>query len=140
MSMARSSRIRGLGEVNLRVKDLEGMTRFYVDVLGLKPIHESEKHVFLKVAEGFGGHTQVVALFNAMHDGDKNAPDIKKTTLHHIAFEIQLRDYAAERRRLEGLGLEVTEEEHPEVHWRSAYLHDPEGNLVEFVAYDERIS
>jgi catechol-2,3-dioxygenase len=41
------SSIKGLGEVNLRVKDLEKMTGFYIDVLGLKPIYESKRHVFL---------------------------------------------------------------------------------------------
>jgi len=133
------SSIRALGEVNLRVRDLKTMTRFYVDVLGLKPIYQSDKHVFLKVADGFEGHTQVVALFNYKFDGGKAMPQIKKTTLHHVAFNIALKDYAPEKARLAGLGLQISEELHPEVHWRSMYFHDPEGNQIEFVSYDKSV-
>jgi catechol-2,3-dioxygenase len=133
------SRIKALGEVNLRVRDLKEMTRFYVGVLGLKPIYESEKHLFLKIADGYEGHTQVIALFNYKYDGGKVRPDTKRTTLHHIAFSLQLKDFTSEKRRLERLGLNVTEEEHKEVHWRSMYFHDPEGNQVEFVSYDKRV-
>lgn len=134
------SAIKGLGEVNVRVKDLATMTKFYVDVLGLKPIYKSKKHVFLRVADGFGGHTQVVALFNHEYDGHRNAPDAGKSTLHHVAFEIPLKSLAVERRRLEDAGLEISEEEHPEVHWRSIYFDDPEGNQIEFVSYDKTLT
>jgi len=116
------------------------MTRFYVDVLGLKPIYKSKKHVFLKVAEGFQGHTQVVALFNYKHDRNKTPPDSRRSTLHHIAFEIPLRSLATEKRRLRNAGLEISEEEHPQVHWRSIYFDDPEGNQIEFVSYDRQLT
>jgi catechol-2,3-dioxygenase len=46
------SKIKALGEVNLRVKNLKERTGFYVEVLGLEVIHKSEKHVFLKVTDG----------------------------------------------------------------------------------------
>ena len=130
----------GPGEVNLRVRGLQKMTRFYVDVLGLKPIYQSSKHMFLKVADGFQGHTQIVALFNYRCDGVKNTPDVKKSSLHHLAFEVPLKSFAAEKRRLEASGLEVTEVEHREIHWRSMYFDDPEGNQVELVSYDKRVT
>jgi len=113
------------------------MKRFYIDVLGLKPIYQSQKHVFLRIANGFQGHTQVLALFDYRHDNGKNAPDSSRSTLHHLAFEIPLKTFAAERRRLEAAGLEVTEVEHREIHWRSMYFDDPEGNQVELVCYDK---
>jgi len=50
--------VKGLGEVNLWVKDLDGMTRFYEELIGLRPIFKNQRHVFLKVAEGYGGHPQ----------------------------------------------------------------------------------
>ena len=131
--------IKGLGEVNIRVRDLVRMKRFYVEVLGLKPIYQSRRHVFLKVADGFRGHTQVVALFNYRAEGDRYAPDVRRSSLHHFAFEIPLRRFAAEKNRLEKLGLEVTEVEHGWVHWRSMYFDDPEGNEVELVSYDKRV-
>lgn len=134
------SSIRALGEVNLRVGNLKEMRRFYVEVLGLKPIYESEKHVFLKVAAGYRGHTQVVALFNYKFDRGGRRPDIKRTTLHHIAFSIPLKEFRTEKRRLRKLGLGISEERHREVHWRSMYFHDPEGNRVELVSYDEGVA
>lgn len=88
------------------------MTWFYADVFGLKAIHESEKRAFLRAADGYDSHTQVVALFNHKFDGGKMQPDIWKTTLHHIAINIPLRDFDAKKRRLKDLGLGINEELH----------------------------
>jgi catechol-2,3-dioxygenase len=41
-----------------------------------------------------------------------------------------------EKERLEALGLQVKTAEHAWVHWRSLYMNDPEGNMVELVCYD----
>jgi len=43
------------------------------------------------------------------------------------------------RQRLEALGLAVTTAEHGWVRWRSLYVEDPEGNMVELVCYDRSI-
>lgn len=48
------------------------------------------------------------------------------TPLHHIAFEISLKDYRSEKERLEKLGLQVTTTTHAWGHLRSIYLQDPE--------------
>jgi len=134
------SAIRGLGEVNLWVKDPAKMRAFYVDVLGLTPIHESGRHIFLKVADGFEGHPQAVALFNSRFKGVRVKPDITKTTLNHLAFSIPLKEFTPEKKRLEKLGLDVQVELHREPHWRSMYFHDPEGNQVELVAFDKTVA
>ena len=136
--MTKSS-IRGLGEVNLWAKDIARMREFYVDVLGLTPIHESKRHIFLKVADGYEGHPQVVALFNSRFAGVRVKPDITRTTLNHLAFEIPLAEFSHERRRLRRMGLDIDEELHREPHWRSLYFNDPEGNQIEFVAYDRSV-
>ena len=67
------------------------------------------------------------------------AVDQERTTFDHIAFTIGLSDYDPERKRLEGLGLRVEVKEHPWTKWRSLYFHDPEGNELELVCYDERL-
>jgi catechol 2,3-dioxygenase len=36
-------------------------------------------------------------------------------------------------------GQRVETAEHTWVHWRSLYVRDPEGNLVEFVCYDQNV-
>ena len=55
---------KGVGEIVLRVRDLDGMIAFYRRALGLELLRRvSEDIAFLRVAEGFGGHTQIVGFF-----------------------------------------------------------------------------
>ena len=63
----------------------------------------------------------------------------EKTTLHHIALNVSLEDFESEKNRLEGLGLKVRATKHEWLHVRSLYFADPEGNLLEFVCYDESV-
>ena len=58
-------RVKGLGEVSIRVRDLDAMHKFYEEVVGLEVLRRDESFVFFKVAEGYGGHTQNLALFDA---------------------------------------------------------------------------
>lgn len=91
---------------------------------------------FFKIAEGYGGHTQVLALFDRSQNPGYRGPDAATSTIDHIAFEIPLADFEGELTRLKSLGLKVETAEHAWVHWRSVYVTDPEGNLVELVCYD----
>ena len=135
--------VRGLGEVSLRVMNLAAMQKFYEEVVGLEVLRRDESFVFFKIAEGYGGHSQNLALF-AAHNQDFLEPKSlelspEKTTLHHIALNIALEDYAAEKSRLEGLGLKVVATEHAWLHVRSLYFAVPEENLLEFVCYDPSV-
>lgn len=123
-----------LGEIALRVKDLEAMTNFYHQAIGLTLLRKEPHMAFLKIADGFQGHTSILALFKR-RDGDIK----EKGALDHIAFSIDLPDYENERQRLESLGLPVRTAQHNWVQWRSLYVHDPEGNEVEFVCFDPSI-
>jgi len=139
-----NARIRGLGETVLRVKDLPAVRRFYTEVVGLDILQEFDGITFLKVADGYGGHTQIVGLFHESmpvpFPGDPRGPvRLEQTSLHHFALEIDKRDFDAELARLRGLGVEVTTVEHRWCRWRSVYVRDPEGNILELVCYDEAI-
>ena len=46
-------RVKGLGEVSIRVRDLDAMHKFYEDVVGLEVLRRDESFVFFKVAEGY---------------------------------------------------------------------------------------
>ena len=131
---ARPRRVKGLGEVSIQVKDLDVMHKFYEEVVGLEVLRRDESFVFFKVAEGYGGHTQNLALFQA-----ENELNPEQTTLHHIALNVALEDFETEKMRLEGLGLKVNATVHEWLHVRSLYFADPEGNSLEFVAYDETV-
>ena len=134
--MAQGS-VRGLGEIALRVDDLDAMAKFYEEVVGLELMDRFPTAVFFRIAEGFGGHTQILALFDRSVMPGFEGLDPKKTTLDHLAFEISLDDYEKEKRRIEETGVGVTTREFGWVHWRSLFFRDPEDNHVELVCYDE---
>jgi len=133
-------RIRGLGEVSIRVKDLDAMSAFYEDVVGLDVLRRDENFVFFEIADGYGGHSQNLALFDASErmflKSKSTTLNSGRSTLHHIALSIDLEDYEPEMKRLEGLGLDVRAAEHAWLHVRSLYFADPEGNLLALVCYD----
>jgi len=128
--------VRGLGEIALRINNLDAMQRFYEEVIGLPLLTRVPNSAFFKIADGYGGHTQVLALFDRAQSPGYRGTDAATSTIDHIAFEIALTDFADERNRLEALGLQVETAEHAWVRWRSLYVTDPEGNQVELVCYD----
>jgi catechol-2,3-dioxygenase len=123
-----------LGEIALKVKDIESMTVFYRDVIGLSVLRKEPHMVFFEISEGFEGHTAILALFK--REGETSA---SVGTLDHIAFSISLEDFEKEKARLENLGQKVQTNTHNWVQWRSLYVYDPEGNEVEFVCFDPSI-
>lgn len=139
----RPRRIKALGEVSIRVKDLDVMAKFYEQVVGLQVLRRDESFVFFKIAEGYGGHSQILGLFPATNLGfletKSSELDPVKTTLHHVALNVSIKDFESEKKRLEGMGLKVQATVHEWLHVRSLYFSDPEGNLLEFVCYDERV-
>ena len=132
----RRTAVRGLGEIALRVNDLDAMQKFYEEVIGLPLMTRFPSIAFFKIADGYGGHTQVLALFDRSQSPGYEGTNAGTSTIDHIAFEIPLADFEGEKKRLERLGLQVETAEHAWVHWRSLYVTDPEGNQVELVAYD----
>jgi len=131
--------VRGLGEIALRVNNLDAMQYFYEQVIGLSLMSRFPNSVFFKIADGYGGHAQVLALFDRAQGPGYRGTEAATSTIDHIAFEIALTDFADERKRLEALGLQVETEEHAWVRWRSLYVSDPEGNQVELVCYDGNV-
>ena len=116
-------RVKGLGEVSIRVKDLDAMHKFYEEVVGLEVLRRDESFVFFKVAEGYGSYTQNLALFEASNtmflDNKAVQLNSRETTLHNIALNVALEDFEPEKMRLEGLGLKVDATVHEWLHvWR----------------------
>ena len=128
--------IQGLGEVALRVVDLERMTSFYEQVVGLELWLQFDGGAFFCIEDGFGGHTRILALFDR-RSRDPVAPRAEASTLDHFAFEISVEAYDSERARLEQLGLAVWIREFPDLHWKRLFFQDREENTVEFVCYDD---
>jgi len=129
--------IQGLGEIALRVSDLDTMQHFYGDVIGLELLRRFPESAFFRVAAGAAGHTQILALFDR---GEEDRPRPGRSPLDHLAFAIAAEDYDGEKARLEALGFSVTAAYHEWTQWRSLYVHDPEGNTVELVCYDPEVA
>ncbi len=135
MTERASHAIKALGEVALRVHDLDRMQSFYEDVVGLELMERFPKAAFFRTAAGIGGHTQVFVLFDR-GDASPAGADSRATALDHVAFTVLLEDFEGEKTRIEQLGIPMETMEHGWVQWRSFYINDPEGNQVEWVCYD----
>ena len=128
-----------IAEIGLRVRNLAQMVAFYQEHLQLEVVLTKPTYVFLKVGEldsplGQVGHPQMLVLFNR-----ETQLDVSFSTLDHLAFEIPSERYAAERERLHALGMIVRERAWPDtLSWKacSLFFHDPEGNVIEFIAHD----
>lgn len=131
--------IKGLGEIALRVENLDRMQEFYEKVIGLELMKRFDNSAFFRIAKGVAGHTQILALFDRSKSEGYQGLDAQKSTVDHIAFEISKADYESEKKRLQELGFEVRTAEHAWVKWRSLYVYDPDGNNVELVCYDESV-
>jgi catechol 2,3-dioxygenase len=133
--------IKALGEVVLRVRNLKAMQESYENILGLELFESFDKIVFFKIAPGFEGQMQSLVLISESGGSDHKTRrysglDIRKTTLHHFAFARRQSDYQKECDRLQRLGLDVKMQVNEWVHYRSLYICDPNGNVVELVCYD----
>lgn len=140
-----TSPIKALGEVVLRVRNMNTMQEFYEKVVGLELLARYESVMaFFRIAPDYAGHTQTLALFDQFGKADHRSRhysgvDPEKSPLHHVAFTISLSDYETEKERLQNFGLDVETVEHTWQHYRSLYIADPEGNVVEFVCYDASV-
>ena len=136
----RGFRVRGLGEVAIRCDDLGRMAAFYEGVLGLERLsgNAAGEIVFFRLADGFQGHTQVLALFDrrlGARPGDGPPETGPLSSLHHVALNVPFAEQEAAMRWFEAQGLDHRVEHFGWVGWRGVFTQDPEGNTVELVAY-----
>lgn len=121
------------------------MVAFYRDVLGLKLLSGDHRAAitFFRIAEGFGGHTSVLALFHhaadqwGVHPQSADAPQTgARSSLHHLALTVRQEDQDAAMGWFEECGITFRVEHFDWIGWRGVFITDPEGNTVELVAAD----
>ena len=141
----RGFKIRALGEIAIRVRDMDAMVAFYRDTLGLKLLarHDEDRIVFFRISEGYGGHTAVLALF-CDEQGTNAAPgwahrEKSLSSLHHIAFTVSREEQDAVIDWYEAKAVPYRIETFPWIGWRGIFTTDPEGNMIELAAYDETV-
>jgi catechol 2,3-dioxygenase len=138
-------RALGIGEVVVRVADLQRSISFYRDVLGFRLIRVLHDAIaFMRVADGAEGHTQIIGLFSRAWPANREGKtwdgcEPRLSTLHHFAIEISLASYQSVVNYLIGKGLNPNMQTHPWIGWRSVYVSDPDDNTVEFVCYDPEV-
>ena len=144
--------VKGVSEIVLNVRDIGRMSRFYQDVLGFKlhsQLPEADPTiVFLTISDpgsalSRGGHPQLLALIDPVRHGRAQERfgeiERRRSTLNHIAFEIDLADYEPQQRRLAELGLNPSTEEFTFLRARALFFEDPEGNLLELICHDSSL-
>jgi catechol 2,3-dioxygenase-like lactoylglutathione lyase family enzyme len=146
MTENRGFKPRALGEIAIRCADLSRMSGFYGDVLGLDRLsgNASDGIIFFRIAEGFGGHTAVLALFRndigtrpgLRPTSDKAPATGAHSLLHHIALSLPFAEQDAAIAWYEKIGQPYSVEEFHWIGWRGVFTEDPEGNTVELLAYD----
>ena len=116
-------------ETCLYLHDLEGAKRFYHDKLGFEVIsYVPMRHIFFRVG------ASVLLCFNPSDSKNKvSPPGHFAEGNQHFAFEVHPEAYEASKKKIKGMGIEITDS----VTWRSGqesfYFNDPEGNVLEIV-------
>jgi catechol 2,3-dioxygenase len=129
MGESKPIRVRNVGHVVLKVRDIERSARFYCDVLGLTEVARGEfgrRMAFFST----GDNHHDVAVMEMGPDAPAPPPDA--TGLYHIALRIgtTLDELRAARAHLEKHGITKLRLRDHEVS-QSIYLDDPDGNMVE---------
>ncbi|MEM8789622.1 MAG: VOC family protein [Pseudomonadota bacterium] len=134
--------IRDLGEIAIRVRDMDAMFAFYRDTLGLEVLRPPTDGIaFFRIGAGHAGHTKVLALFSsaagrpaAPSQGSAPPATGPRSSLHHIALNIDFaaQDAAVDWYRSQGLDPQV--QRFDWIGWRGVFVTDPDGNTVELVA------
>ena len=137
--------VRDLGEVAIRVRNIDTMFAFYRDVIGLEVLTEPKEGIaFLRIGNGHRGHTKVLALFEPdagramLHPHGDDLPETgAKSSFHHMALNI---DWEAQEAAVEWYlqcGLNPVVQRFDWIGWRGVFVRDPDGNTVELVAKDQ---
>ena len=131
-----TGKAKALGEVAIRCSNVRDMARFYEDVVGLRRLEGNHRQelVFFRIADGHAGHTAILALFPGQDGADANS------SLHHFALTVDRADQDEITDYFDRIGQAYRIEEFAWVNWRGVFTADPEGNTVEFVAYDPSVS
>ena len=128
-------RPRALGEIAIRCADTRKMADFYENVIGLQRLsgNHNDGILFFKIADGFNGHTAVLALFR---DDAGNCETGERSSLHHIALSLPFDEQEAVKAWYDKIGQPYSVQIFGWIGWQGIFTKDPEGNTVELVAYD----
>jgi catechol 2,3-dioxygenase-like lactoylglutathione lyase family enzyme len=131
--MAAPFSIRQLDHVVLRVRELQPMLRFYIDVLGCT-LEKVQEEIGLWQVRAGASLIDLVPVDGKLGRAGGAAPGDEGRNLDHFALRIEPYDEAAIRAHLEAHGTtpgEAGSRYGAEGEGPSIYLRDPEGNTIE---------
>ena len=123
-----SFHVERIDHVVLRVRNLDGMVRFYENALGFRVERTIDR---LKLVQMRAGASMLDLI---EHDRPPGLPNDAGGNMDHLAFRVEPFDRDAIAARLLPLGAEVGEAVQrygAEGTGPSVYFHDPEGNQIE---------
>ena len=134
----RGFRPRALGEIARRTRNMAAMVASCRDILGLELLRSRDvgRIVLFRIADGFAGHTAVLALFEDAAEVVAGGAATRRSSLHHLALSLPRAEQAAAEAWFARPGLACRLREFPWIGWRGVFVDDPDGNTVELVAYD----
>lgn len=117
----------GVLHFTIPVKNLDRSEKFYTEILGFKKIGRTERIVFLRAGDNY---------FNLTYSENPVSPNVGDKHEIHSAFRMTPQAYDEALQMLPAKGIEIFKQEERSVGvfvGRSAYIHDPDRNVIEFI-------
>ncbi len=130
------TRVAGLAEIVLWVRDMDAAMHFYRDLFGLELISPPAlPNKFLQAGDPGGGVPEMIVLVPHPDRSEQFPREKAKRVLHHLAFRVESVDYDPLKRGFEAAGIEVRSGVHPVLKGvRTFYVDDPDGNECEVIS------
>jgi len=127
-----SLRLERMGHLSLRVSDLDASEKFYIEILGMRPVWRSEGEIaFLECGNDDLALIQIpkeeVQAFRQRAQSSQS--------LHHFGFRVRSKDgvdQLAEEVKARGVVIDDGPRDHRDGS-RSFYFRDPDGNHVQIL-------
>ncbi|MBF8261249.1 MAG: glyoxalase/bleomycin resistance protein/dioxygenase [candidate division NC10 bacterium] len=127
-----SLRLERMGHLSLRVSDLDASEKFYIEILGMRPVWRSEGEIaFLECGNDDLALIQIpkeeVQAFRQRAQSSQS--------LHHFGFRVRSKDgidQLAEEMKARGIVIDDGPRDHRDGS-RSFYFRDPDGNHVQIL-------
>jgi catechol 2,3-dioxygenase-like lactoylglutathione lyase family enzyme len=132
------TRVAGLAEIVLWVRDMDAALHFYRDLFGLEVISPAEiPNKFLRAGAGDSGVPEMIVLVPHPDRSVEFPREKTKRVLHHLAFRVNASEYDQLQRSFTAVGIQVRSGIHPVLeNVRTFYVDDPDGNECECIASD----
>jgi catechol 2,3-dioxygenase-like lactoylglutathione lyase family enzyme len=127
-----SLRLERMGHLSLRVSDLDASEKFYIEILGMRPVWRSEGEIaFLECGNDDLALIQIPKEeVQAFHERAQSSQ-----SLHHFGFRVCSKDgvdQLAKEMRACGIVIDDGPRDHRDGS-RSFYFRDPDGNYIQIL-------